>query len=336
MFDSFYLKINTMSGGGYMPSIRISTPDDYPFIIECFRKAAIPWPGYAQRVDDLIKADQRSLDRKITLKRYVYQIDDQTAGFAVVSQMIPYNQLDQYKIMIYVLPEFRRKGIGTELLNHLLLENHCIKNGFLSADAYSVNQNDLDFYLTCGFKKVWEEIPVVLDLTQIPECITKSQWAKLSHSGYKMISLSLFDQNRLQELYDLYVRLSQQVPTEEGYIYSAPGYENWLENNIRAEDVDQEAWQILIYKEQLIGLKEVYVDSQNNELLCGLMGVLPEFQNQGLAFEMQIKTIQHAIIRNSHSLKSCTAVCNNPMLNLYKKCGYTLLYSWYQMLKSPE
>lgn len=62
---------------------------------------------------------------------------------------------------IGVLPEFRRKGIGTDLLNAGIVRGK--KLGMKRLEAWSIEQNAWKFYEKYGFKKFFEYHQVLID-----------------------------------------------------------------------------------------------------------------------------------------------------------------------------
>ena len=91
-----------------------------------------------------------------------------------------------------------------------------------------------------------------------------------------------------------------------------------------------EAYQVVLHGDRWIGLKEVGKGAAPGSVACGLMAVAPEFRRRGLARVMQRKTIEYAKRTGCAALKSCTATCNVPMLELYASLGYRRLYEWSQ------
>ncbi len=306
---------------------------DYIFIAELFRKLNITWPQYPMSVEELLKADLRN--KSILSKRYVVLESGKPVGYGSIRQMSPYNQRTQYKIIILTESDYCRKGIGTSLFNHILTENKIGSDAVLSADAYSVYPELLGFYQKSGFHDNWQETPVIVDINNVDLTGLTTMTAQIREQGFEIFALESAQacSERNRELYNLYNKIYETIPSEDDYVYEAPSFENWEQDHILADDVVFDSWFYITYQGEYIGLKEVFFNEAKTELLGGLMGVLPEFRKQGLARLMQLKTIDYAQSLDHKYLRSCTAVSNYPMQKLFQDLGYKQLYVWHQMYK---
>lgn len=88
---------------------------------------------------------------RIKNKVFVYQDNQKILGFIAFEKMGLKKSHVLKIINIAVSPEFQKKGIGTELLNHAIKNNPKIKR--LELTCYANNKSAISFYKKFGFKK---------------------------------------------------------------------------------------------------------------------------------------------------------------------------------------
>ena len=83
-------------------------------------------------------------------KRFEYFIDDKSVGYVEYSIMYERMELDN----INVLPEYRKKGIGSKLMSHLIsiaIENHVVN---ITLEVRNSNEIARNMYKKFGFREV--------------------------------------------------------------------------------------------------------------------------------------------------------------------------------------
>lgn len=135
---------------------RFATPDDistiYDFAVAALKDAVIP--GFAKSVGDEMLERIETHPGNIVLAEHVEkstngEVDREVVGFIEIdATRIKENAF--YIRGIYVLPEFRRRGIGRKLLD-IILEKKCTRNQQLRAESYS--DFETKFWESLNFKK---------------------------------------------------------------------------------------------------------------------------------------------------------------------------------------
>lgn len=138
--------------------IRQVRPDDIDNFVETYIKAYKDLENYKYETKREIKNYFKWLYKRDKEGFIVAEENGNPVGFAVGDTN--WINFEGEKVLeiheIFVLPEFRNKGIGSKLLNELL--NYGIKKGRKLAELWvgKTNYKAIDFYKNFGFKEVGE------------------------------------------------------------------------------------------------------------------------------------------------------------------------------------
>ena len=314
-------------------TIREAAKNDYEAIIDIRNNQNIPWPEQLRTAEALRNADARR-NPKYIYKRFIAEEVGVPVGVGAFAEQGTYNGKPQFSINIAVREAFRGKGIGTALYDAVFNELKDKTGAVIRADGFTLYPRGMKFLEKQGFKEVWRETPVELDVSFCDLSGLNGLLSKLAGQGIAIRSLAELndDPDRNRKLFEAYTKMSPQVPSEEGYIWETPDFDEWMEYQINDPSTLLESYFVAVYDNRYIGLKEVGMLPGTNAIQCGLMAVLPEYQHKGIAKAMQLKTIDYARKIGCPVLKSCTATCNTPMQQLYEKLGYVKRYEWAQYM----
>lgn len=312
-------------------TIREAREDDCAAIIAVRNALGVPWPEKARTVEALRELDRTRGPEKFC-RRWVAEGEAGVVGFSSCVQGWPYNGKKTLMAEVAVLEGWRGRGLGARLFATLREAAERQGPAWLCADSYSLYPRGAGFLAARGFRETWRETPVELDVASASLDAFEEEKAALERQGFSFRTMADLagDPGRDEKLYRLYTALAPTVPCEDGYVYEAPSFEDWREEQIDDPSTLPEAYQVVLFGDRWIGLKEVGKGAAPGSVACGLMAVAPEFRRRGLARVMQRKTIEYAKRSGCAVLKSCTATCNFPMQELYASLGYRRLYEWSQ------
>ncbi|MHA1213085.1 MAG: GNAT family N-acetyltransferase, partial [Candidatus Heimdallarchaeota archaeon] len=146
--------------------------------------------------------------------------NDELIGFGYASWKIKYDNLHHAFAQIYVIPEKRRRGFGSEILRYLLSKiPQQIEVVSISALVKSVGEVFLKKYQT---KVSFEEIVNVVDLSEFDKHVISELAAKertrVAELGYSFIEIGNYDYLKKVNV-EQYVRMIEEVwndmPVEE-------------------------------------------------------------------------------------------------------------------------
>ena len=143
--------------------IRKLLPDDKMRLLKLMEEF---WIGFTRGV--VLKGELRDIealkdhnslmaaefDKYLEWHSYVAEIDTQVVGFVVAHiEMKLHKVLDRqgYIEELFVSADYRNRGIGKSLMNHIIAVLKEEKCQVVGIDAYSANKNALEFYRNLGF-----------------------------------------------------------------------------------------------------------------------------------------------------------------------------------------
>jgi GNAT superfamily N-acetyltransferase len=325
--SNFDLKINKSM------HIRNFISDDYAAIVDIHNSQNIAWPGRPHTPEAWERAD-RSRSSQHPFQRWVAVEDGQVVGFGSYSSGPGAYPPGSFYINVEVLPAYQRRGIGSGLYDTVTEGVRAFDPPTLRADAFTNLPQGFAFMQKRGFREVFRETPVYLDVAAMDLQPYAGLEAKLKAEGVVIKTLSELkpDPGRDRKVYDLYWTVWADVP-QEGDSFTPPYFDEWVGWGLNNPMLLQDAFFVAMCGEDYIGLRELASYGDGESLLGGLLGVRPEHRNRRIGLAMQLRGIAYAKEHGYRLLKSCTAVQNTPMQALFDKLGYERDPEWQQCQK---
>lgn len=207
----------------------------------------------------------------------------------------------EYRVLLYVCPEGRRKGIGTILYNSAYDTLKELKANVLTTYFNVTLENPNEFYRNLGFKKWWvyheanymnKQSMFEVDMTFIP------YEDKYFHSYSKLIQ-------------DCFYQLRKENDIKP---YVVPFTEKDRENKESTKDSTYLSFQ----DEELVAavvVKDGYIDT---------IVVSPSHQGKGLGRKATEFAINKALEQNPNSVRLSVLGWNKKAIELYKKLGFKI------------
>ena len=316
--------------------IRDFTPEDYPALIAIHNSLGIVWPERPRNPEAWAEAD-RNRSPKSKFQRWVAIKDGQVVGFASYAQN-PWNYPPQsFYINVEVLPEYRRRGIGSALYDQVVEETQGFNPPAFRADAFTNLPQGFAFLQKRGFYEAFRETPVHLDVTSFDPSPYVDLEPALNAQGIfiKTVAKLKSDPDRDRKIYELYCSVDKDVP-HEGDDVMSPEFDDWLKWGLNDPSVMQDAYLIAVYGDDYVGLRELGSYSDHAVLLGSLLGIRRDYRKRGIALAMQLRNIAYAREHGYHLLKDCTAIQNAPMQAMFDRLGFARDPEWQQCQKDLE
>ncbi len=309
--------------------IRKFTPNDYRDIVDIHNTI---YPSLASTEDAWIAHD-RGRDPKYQTQRWVALEDERIVGYGLYSQHIFNYHPQKFDISIAVLPQYRRRGIGSALYDQIMAGLVPFGPQKLRADGYGNLLEGVRFLLKRGFKEVFRETPLHLDVMRFDPTPFSGLEAKLRAKGIEVRTLRDLegDADRDRKVYDLYWETTQDVP-REGEI-AQMDFGEWVEWTLRDPLVPHDGYFIAVHGNAYIGICEFGINQGDTTLQAGLVGVNRAFRRQGIALAMHLRAISYARVNGYTRIKTSTAVSNVPMRSLYDRLDFLAQPDWIQLEK---
>ncbi len=310
--------------------IRSITHDEYPAIVEIHHSLNIIWPQSSNDPDFWRAADQNR-SPKIKWQRFVALEGDEIIGWASYANRLDDYHPQKFYINVEVRQALRRKGTGSALYNHLMAAMNTLNPQILRTDILQNQIQSLPFVQRYGFREVWRETPVHLDISGYDATPYEALETRLNQEGITINTLSQLknDHNRDVKLHALYNQLSRDVPSEYAEFTPLP-FDDWAECCLNNPYTDPDAFFIAVYGDQYIALHETGAEPGSPVLMGGLLGTLPEFRNKRIGLALIMQAIKFAGQHHMQVFKTCTAAVNAPMQALFTKLGFTRDPEWLQ------
>jgi mycothiol synthase len=312
--------------------MREFTPVDYPSIVDIHNSLNIVWPEKPQTPEGWASTDPGP-GPKTKFKRWVAAEKGRVVGFASYEKNPWSYPPESFHINVEVTPNFQRRGIGSALYDQVMNELQNFDPPALRADAFTNLPQGFAFLQKRGFHEAFRETPVHLDVKAFDPGPYAGLEPKLKAEGVVLKTLCELksDPDRDRKIYNLMCEVDQDLPHEGDGPYLEPAFDDWA-GWVNGPSVLPEAYFIAMHGDEYIGMRELgrYSDYA---LLGGLLGTRREYRQRGIGLAMQLRGITYTKEHGYHFLKTCTAVQNVPMQNLFDKLGYARDPEWQQCQK---
>jgi mycothiol synthase len=313
--------------------IREFTSEDYPAIVDIHNSLNIVWPEQPQTPEGWASIDQNQ-NLKTRHKRWVAAEKGRVVGFASYVKSPWSYPPGSFYVNVEVHSDFQHRGIGSALYDQVMNEIQIFYPPALRADAFTNLPQGFAFLQKRGFYEAFRETPVHLDVQAFDPAPYAGLEPKLNAEGIVIRTKSELksDPDRDRKIYKLMCEVEQDLPHEGDGPYPEPAFDDWVEW-VNAPSVLPDAYFIAMDGDEYIGMRELGRYS-NDALLGGLLGTRREYRKRGIGLTMQLRGITYARDHGYHFLKTCTAVQNVPMQNLFDKLGYVRDPEWQQCQKN--
>jgi mycothiol synthase len=330
------LHLAIMEGTTLAVTIRTLIPDDYEGYA-AVSSAAYQDPVSAER---LRMGDQqhRQTDTTTRRQRWVAVADGQIVGMAGYFQRIRAYHPQKFQVELGVLPEYRRRGIGSALYEHLLAGLAEYDPMTLTGRAREDWPESIAFLAHRGCVenvRTWESH---LDLATVDP--TRFQpW--LEHplaQGYTIDNLSevqaLADWE--EQLYDLINEIRRDVPSDEPRTETPfDSFKASLSNRF----IWPEGFLVASYHGKMVGVSQLFLGDIAGTLNNGLTGVVREHRGTGIAKALKVRGIQVAREAGYLTIRTWNESNNHRMLAINLQLGFQRQPAWItykRYLKTPE
>lgn len=141
--------------------IREMLPDDWPMVSQIYQEAIdVGKSTFRRECPTYATWDNSHLSKC----RFVMVVDNKVVGWCVLS---PTSLVEAYQgvveVSIYFAKDYQSKGLGTKLMNYLIIESE--KNNYwcLYAAIFSINEASINLHEKCGFRIIGHRQKIARD-----------------------------------------------------------------------------------------------------------------------------------------------------------------------------
>ena len=195
--------------------LRKFTEQDYPAIVGIRNSLNIVWPA-ASPDPEVWKHNDLNRSPKCNFQRWVAEEDGQVVAHASCDNRLDDYHPQKFYVNIEVLEACRMRGIGAALYDRLMETLEPFHPTVLRTDILQNQIQSYPFMQRRGFREVWRETPVQLAVAGYDLAPFAEIEESLNAEGIRITSMAQLraDPDRDRKLFDLYTRLSRDVPSE--------------------------------------------------------------------------------------------------------------------------
>lgn len=224
------------------------------------------------------------------------------------------------RVEVSVLPAWRRRGLGTELL--ALAEAHVAGQGAWKVDGAVLGDPDgLHFARRHGYAETRREHFSWLE----PRPVEVRPPA-----GVELVPLGALG-GRLEEVWRLEMEAIVDVPADVPY--TQIGFDEWRDDTLEHPDLDRDGSVFAEIDGRLAAYALVYADREHAVAWHEMTGTAPGFRRRGLARLVKLATIRWAAKAGIRAISTGNDAENAAMLALNRELGYLPLLEATELAK---
>ena len=270
-----------------------------------------------------VRNDDKDRDAKFKYARYFWQEQGELVGMALYVQQFWNYRPNLFDIYVFVLPDYRKKGIGTALYEHLMAQLAPHEPTKLVTLTVENKLDGIRFVEQRGFKPAMRYIVSTLQVDRFDAGLFSAERERFDQSPYTIQTLrqlrEVDPENYLRKLHALKQTLTMDVPAPDelkGISYQA------FAKQFQSPNMYPDGVLVALDGDQCIGMTEVWQNSANPERLNQYMtGTLPAYRRQGIALVLKLHAIEFAQ-RIGKKIIHTDNEENNPMYLLNLKLGF--------------
>lgn len=238
-------------------------------------------------------------------------------GDVAAGLVAPSDSAGRLFVAVRVLPEARRRGLGSALFERVLDHARCFEPEWLSSMVSGAEPESIAWAERRGFEEYARQVELVLELRggeEPPQPIDGIQVAELT-----------------EELHDATYELTREawedLPTEVKV--DAPSYEVWLE-----EEIPGPVAFVALDGDEVVGFAAL-MDRGPERLEHGLTATRRSHRRRGIATLLKRTEIAWAAERGYRELITFTQARNEGMQAINNALGYAPQPPWISMRRRP-
>lgn len=301
-----------------MLTIRPTTTEDYAAIAAV---ASATFPEDPTSPEELAYADE-TRPNFIRHGRWAAVYDGQVVGYTYHTQYADLYDPRRLWVTVVVHPDWRRRGFGQALYNHLMQQVGAIEDiEAIQGMVREQQEGGLAFAARHGFTQASIRWPSRLDVAACDLSPYKPLLEKLAAEDIRIVPLAdlMKDPDCAQKLYQLQSALDADVPIDEPVTPII--FEQFRANIFDNPFLLHEGTFIALHNGEYIGMSSLF-DEGNDLLVVDLTGTLAAYRQRGIAMALKVRGVQFAKARGSKAILTTNDPVNAGMLAINNRLGF--------------
>lgn len=310
-------------------NIRLFTPDDYEQLANVINNV---FSEYPDSVDEIRFWDEHR-DPKCKFQRWVAEVDGRIVAFAEHNQFSGMYHPRKFIVDVGVLPDYRGRGIGSALYDHVVDTLQPFDPLSLRARAREDWTHTLRFLKRRGYRedmRAWESRLDVaaFDPTPYAGLDDKVRAHEIEIKTFRELES---DPERNRKLYELEEELDRDVPSPEPH--TAISYKYFVEHRLNNPGLLPDAFFVALHDGEYVGMSNLWSSEGNDDIYTGLTAVKRAYRRKGIALALKLRGIQWVKANGNPIIKTWNESNNRPMLSINEQLGYVKQPAWIDFVK---
>jgi mycothiol synthase len=259
------------------------------------------WNAITPREPNAVEEVKRRLERQPERLYLVALEGDEVVGLGFCG---PSQSPERTAIVVRVLPEHRRRGIGSELLGRAVAHAARLEPPSVSGMVFEDDPDSIAWVTNRGFEEYARQV-------ELSRALSKTEAEPNAPNGVELAEL---DESRHAEAYEVWAECYPDMPVSPPI--AAPSYEEWLE-----EEVSGPVTFVALDADRIVGAAAL-LERVDGLAEHGLTAVRRTHRGRGIATALKQAVIHWAAENGFRELTTWTQDGNAAMQAVNLKLGY--------------
>jgi GNAT superfamily N-acetyltransferase len=309
--------------------IRQFAPADYAALAEIWNAN---YPDYPTTPDELRLEDQHH-EKRCQRERWVGEVDGRVVGFGGYDQPATMYHPRRFSLMMNVLPDFQRRGIGYVLYDRVVAELAQFDLLSLRAMAGEDMAGRIQFLEARGFReesRCWESLLEVSEFDSAPFADAEER-IRSQGMGIRTMREMETEPDRDRKLHKLISEVQADMPNPEPY--TKLSYGAFLQRMHEDPTLLPDAFFVAVDRGNYVGVHFLRRVPGSRALMTGDTGVVRTHRRQGLALALKLRGIGYARAHGHPLIRTLNDSSNQSILGLNQRLGFRRSLAWVGFIK---
>jgi mycothiol synthase len=309
--------------------IRQFAPTDYPALAEIWNAN---YPDYPTTPDEL-RVDDQQREKRCRRERWVGEVGGRVVGFGGFDQPATMYHPRRFSLVLNVLPDFQRRGIGSALYERVTAELAQFDPLSLRAIAGEDMAVRIRFLEARGFReesRCWESQLEVSEFDPASFAGAEER-IRIQRIGIRTMREMEAEPDRDRKLHELISEVQADMPNPEPY--TRLSYEAFLKRMREDKNLLPDAFFVAVDRSDYVGVHFLRHVPGSRALMTGDTGVTRTHRRRGLALVLKLRGIMYARAHGHPLIRTLNDSSNRSIVALNHRLGFRRSLAWVGFIK---
>ena len=266
--------------------------------------------------------------------RFVAELDGEIIGACNYAQHAGMYHPQKFLTNIFVYPDKRSQGVGTQLYDFLAAQLDAFNPLSLSAQVREDDAVALAFAAKRGFEETKRDWEAVIDPAEFDAAPYAGLEPKFAAEGITLTSFADWGVTPEREnmFFDFFARARLDVPSSEPR--TPYTFELFRKTFLDAPDFFSEGVFFALDGGDITGMTMLWRSESTSDLYTGLTAVDRNYRGRGLATALKVRALKFAAERGCRKVLTDNDTTNVEMIAVNDKLGFKRLPAWLSVRKT--